>query len=66
MEPAVFDSDETREKPEGKELEAAAAESGDDGSDSLFFDLPDEDFVAEEEAPAERFFADVPNASVRD
>ena len=50
----MFDSDEKREdKAEGTELKAeAAAEGGaDEASDALFFDLPDEEIVAETAAP---------------
>jgi len=55
----VFDSDEKRQgedKAKGEELKAEAAAEGatsDEATDALFFDLPEEELVAEAEVSAE-------------
>ncbi len=51
----MFDADEKREDDaKGEELKAEAAADGgnDESADALFFDLPDEEFVADDEAAA--------------
>jgi transcriptional antiterminator NusG len=49
MEPAVFDSDDKRDK---RKDDQGPSGGKDAGADSLFFDLPEEEFVEEAEAAA--------------